>query len=122
MIDITERIENVLAESGLSIGLCTIFCPGSTGAITSIEYEGGLLKDFPEAMERIAPRHAKYEHDKRWGDGNGHAHIRASIIGPSFTIPFVSKKLTLGTWQQVVFVDYDNKSRTRNLEVLLLGQ
>lgn len=73
-------------------------------------------------MERIAPREGEYEHDKRWGDGNGHAHIRASIVGPSITIPFVKKRLTLGTWQQVIFVDYDNRPRSRNLEILLLGE
>ncbi|TFG35014.1 YjbQ family protein [Candidatus Thorarchaeota archaeon] len=122
IIDITKRVESILTESGLTAGLCTIFCPGSTGAITSIEYEGGLLKDFPDAMERIAPREGEYEHDKRWGDGNGHAHIRASIVGPSITIPFVKKRLTLGTWQQVIFVDYDNRPRSRNLEILLLGE
>lgn len=122
IIDITKKVESIVTESGLSTGLCTIFCPGSTCAVTSIEYEEGLLKDFPEAMERIAPQHAKYEHDKRWGDGNGHAHIRASVVGPSFIIPFIGKKLTLGTWQQVVFIDYDNRPRNRNLEILILGE
>ena len=121
IIDITERVENILTNSSLSTGLCTIFCPGSTGVITTIEFESGLLKDFPLAMERIAPREAKYEHDKQWGDGNGHAHIRASILGPSLTVPFVNKRLTLGTWQQVVFVDYDNRPRSRKLEILLIG-
>ncbi len=122
IIDITNRVESILTSSNLSTGLCTLFCSGSTGAITTIEYEEGLLKDFPAAMERIAPTGVKYEHDKRWGDGNGHAHIRASIIGPSLTIPFVNKRLTLGTWQQVVFIDYDNRPRSRNLEVVLIGE
>ena len=122
IIDITEAVEGILTECNLSSGLCTIFCPGSTGAVTTIEYEGGLLKDFPNARERIAPRDAKYEHDKRWGDGNGHSHIRASVVGPSLTIPFVNNRLTLGTWQQVVFVDYDNRPRNRSLEILLLGE
>jgi len=122
IIDITDSIDGILTESGLSMGLCTIFCPGSTGAVTTIEYEGGLLKDFPEAMDRIAPREVKYEHDKKWGDGNGHAHIRSAIVGPSLTIPFVNKRLTLGTWQQVIFVDYDNRPRSRKLEIVLVGE
>ena len=122
IIDITDRIGGILTDSGLSMGLCTIFCPGSTGAITTIEYEGGLLKDFPKAMERIAPRETKYEHDKKWHDGNGHAHIRSSIVGPSLTIPIVDNRMTLGTWQQVIFVDYDNRPRSRKLEVVLVGE
>ncbi len=122
MIDITGQITKIVIESELTTGICTIFCPGSTGSITTIEYEGGLLQDFPEAMERIAPQEAVYQHHLRWRDGNGHSHIRASILGPSITIPFVEQKLTLGTWQQVTFIDFDNKARTRRLEVLLLGE
>ena len=122
MIDITGQVEKIIAESGLSNGICTVFCAGSTGGIITIEYEGGLLKDFPEAMERIAPEGAVYEHHLRWHDGNGHSHIRASIVGPSLTIPFVESKLTLGTWQQVTFVDFDIKSRNRKLEVMLIGE
>lgn len=122
MIDITQKIEEVVLKSGLNTGICTVFCPGSTGSIITIEYEGGLLKDFPEAMERLAPQDATYEHHLRWRDGNGHSHIRASIIGPSLTIPFVDTKLTLGTWQQVTFVDFDNKSRNRKIEILIIGE
>lgn len=122
IIDITERVEQIVTESNISSGLCTVFCPGSTGAITTIEYEGGLLEDFPIAMERIAPKDAKYEHDKRWGDGNGHSHIRASIVGPSCTIPIINKNLIIGTWQQIVFVDYDNRPRNRSLEIMLIGE
>jgi secondary thiamine-phosphate synthase enzyme len=122
MIDITQQVSNVIVDSGLSDGICTVFCVGSTGGIITIEYEGGLLKDFPEAMERIAPTDAVYEHHLRWRDGNGHSHIRASVIGPSITIPFVSGKPTLGTWQQITFVDFDNKSRNRTLEVMLIGE
>jgi secondary thiamine-phosphate synthase enzyme len=95
---------------------------GSTGSIVSIEYEEGLLKDFPEAMERLAPIEAVYEHHLRWQDGNGHSHVRASVVGPSLTVPFVDSRLTLGTWQQVTFVDFDNRSRSRKVEVMLVGE
>jgi secondary thiamine-phosphate synthase enzyme len=122
MIDITERVAEIVSESRLAKGICTVFCPGSTGGITTIEYEEGLLHDFPAAMERVAPQNVAYEHHLRWHDGNGHSHIRASLLGPSLTIPFVDGKLTLGTWQQITFIDFDNKSRNRRLEVFLLGE
>lgn len=122
MIDITERVEDIISKSGMSTGICTVFCQGSTGAIVTIEYEEGLLKDFPEAMERIAPQGIMYEHHLRWHDGNGHSHIRSSIIGPSLTIPFVNGELTLGTWQQVTFVDFDNKPRMRTIHLMLVGE
>jgi secondary thiamine-phosphate synthase enzyme len=122
MIDITERLQDEVSSGGLLNGLCTVFCPGSTGSIIIIEYEEGLLKDFPEAMERLAPEDIVYEHHLKWHDGNGHSHIRASIVGPSMTIPFVDKELTLGTWQQVTFVDFDNKPRNRVLHVMMMGE
>ena len=122
MIDITHEVEDTVSQSGLKTGICTVFCTGSTGSITTIEYEDGLLHDFPVAMERIAPIDAVYEHHLRWRDGNGHSHVRASIIGPSLTIPFVNGKLTLGTWQQITFIDFDNKPRSRKLEVVLIGE
>jgi len=122
MIDITESVQQSVSDSGLNTGICTVFCPGSTGSLTTIEYEGGLLIDFPVAMERIAPEDAVYEHHLRWRDGNGHSHIRASVLGPSITITFVNGELTLGTWQQVTFIDFDNKSRSRRLEVVLIGE
>ena len=122
MIDITGKVEGAVSESSLNTGICTVFCPGSTGSVITIEYEGGLLKDFPEAMERIAPHDAVYEHHLRWRDGNGHSHIRASMIGPSLTVPFVNGQLTLGTWQQIAFVDFDNRSRSRNLEIVIIGE
>ncbi|MHA1933864.1 MAG: secondary thiamine-phosphate synthase enzyme YjbQ [Candidatus Thorarchaeota archaeon] len=122
MIDITSEVESTLNSSGLTTGICTVFCPGSTGSVTTIEYEGGLLKDFPEAMERLAPIDAVYEHHLRWRDGNGHSHIRASILGPSLTIPFVEGKLTLGTWQQIAFIDFDNKPRRRRIDIVILGE
>ena len=122
MIDVTAEVEKRLAESGIKTGTCTVFCAGSTAAVTTIEYEDGLLIDFPAAMERVAPSDAVYEHHLRWHDGNGHSHIRASVIGPSLTIPIVERHLCLGTWQQVVFVDFDNKPRSRKLDVMLMGE
>ncbi|RDE11150.1 MAG: secondary thiamine-phosphate synthase enzyme [Candidatus Thorarchaeota archaeon] len=122
IIDITRDVEKCIAGSGLKTGLCNVFCAGSTGSVTTIEFEGGLLKDFPAAMERIAPSDAVYEHHLRWQDGNGHSHIRASILGPSLTIPFADARPCLGTWQQVVFVDFDNVSRNRLLEVVMVGE
>jgi secondary thiamine-phosphate synthase enzyme len=122
MIDITHAVEDTVNKSGLKTGICTVFCTGSTGSITTIEYEGGLLQDFPVAMERLAPIDAIYEHHLRWRDGNGHSHIRASILGPSLTVPFVNGKLTLGTWQQIAFIDFDNRPRSRRLEVVLIGE
>ena len=122
LIDVTGKVEEIVKESGLSIGICTVFCPGSTASVTTIEYEGGLLKDFPEAMDRLVPEDIVYEHHLRWGDGNGHSHVRATMLGPSLTVPFVNGKLTLGTWQQIVFCDFDNKPRNRKMEVVILGE
>ncbi len=122
MVDITSEVEGVVQASGFKNGICTVFCVGSTGSTVTIEYEEGLLKDFPEAMERLAPIEAVYEHHLRWQDGNGHSHIRASIVGPSLTAPFVDSRLTLGTWQQIAFVDFDNRSRSRRVEVMLVGE
>ncbi len=122
MIDITQAVEETVNKSGMDTGICTVFCVGSTGSITTIEYEDGLLKDFPEAMERVAPKDAIYEHHLRWRDGNGHSHVRASILGPSLTVPFVNSKLTLGTWQQITFCDFDNRPRSRSLEVVIIGE
>ena len=122
MVDITQGVEAILKKSAFTTGVCTVFCTGSTGSVTTIEYEDGLLKDFPEAMERIAPKSAEYKHDLKWRDGNGHSHVRASVVGPSLTIPFVNRQLTLGTWQQIVFVDYDNRSRDRQLEIMIIGE
>ncbi|TFG12121.1 YjbQ family protein [Candidatus Thorarchaeota archaeon] len=122
MIDITERVQNVVTQSKMNTGICTVFVPGSTASIITIEYEKGLLKDFPDAMERIGPEDAVYEHHLRWRDGNGHSHVRASVVGPSLTIPFVDGALTLGTWQQVTLVDFDNKARARTLQLVLIGE
>lgn len=122
MIDVTGQVVEAVEASGFTTGICTVFCPGSTASVTTIEYEGGLLKDFPAAMDRLAPQDIEYEHHLRWRDGNGHSHIRASIIGPSLTVPFLGGNLTLGTWQQIVFCDFDNGPRKRKLEILILGE
>jgi len=121
MVDITEDVEKCVTNSGLKTGLCTVFCAGSTGSVTTIEFEAGLLKDFPAAMERLAPSSAVYEHHLRWHDANGHSHIRASILGPSLTVPFAEARPCLGTWQQIVFVEFDNTPRKRLLEVVMVG-
>ena len=122
IIDLTKKVEEQVKKSGVQSGIITVFCTGSTGAITTIEYEPGLLKDLPEAFERFAPRDAVYEHHLRWQDGNGHSHVRASIIGPSLTIPIIKGRMPLGTWQQIVFLELDVRSRTRRIVIQALGE
>jgi len=122
IIDITSEVEVAVRSTGLRNGTVTIFVQGSTGAITTTEYEPGLLRDLPDALERIAPRGAAYRHEERWHDGNGHSHVRASILGPGITIPFVEGRLTLGTWQQVVFVELDVRGRSRELIIQVVGE
>lgn len=121
-IDITGIVSEAVNESGLNNGLATVFVPGATGALTTIEYEPGLLIDLPTVLERIAPKNLNYEHEKRWHDGNGHSHIRASLIGPSITIPIINGKLTLGTWQQIVFLELDVRRRKRRLIMQIIGE
>ncbi len=121
MVDITSDAQDVVAHSGLTEGQCCLFVPGATGALTTIEYEPGLKQDFPEAMERLVPRDMRYLHDDTWHDGNGHSHVRASLLGPSLVVPFEGGRLTLGTWQQIILVDFDNKPRQRHVVVQLLG-
>jgi secondary thiamine-phosphate synthase enzyme len=121
-IDITNLIVSVLKSSGIENGLVTVFCPGSTGAVTTIEYESGVLKDLQKAIEKIVPSNMRYEHDKHWGDGNGFSHVRAALMKPSLTIPLIKGRMTLGTWQQIVFIDFDNRRRERNLIVHIIGE
>ena len=121
IIDITDRVQEILTNFRLENGFVIIFIPGSTGAVTTIEFEPGLLEDFSNMLERISPSDAIYEHEKRWHDGNGHSHVRASMIGPSLTIPFNNSKLMLGTWQQVVFVELDVRPRSRQLYIQVIG-
>ncbi len=122
MVNITDEVENVVKESSVNDGIATVFVPGSTAAVTTIEYEPGLLNDFPNMLERIAPENITYEHEQMWHDGNGHSHVRASLLGPSLTVPFTNKQLTLGTWQQIVLIEFDIRSRDRNLIVQLIGE
>ncbi len=121
IIDITHDVQEIVEESGIENGIVLIFCPGSTGAITTIEYEDGLLYDLPQALEKIAPKNAYYRHEEKWHDGNGHSHVRASIIGPSLTVPIENRRLILGTWQQIVFVECDVRPRRRKIIVHIVG-
>ncbi|MCJ7565816.1 MAG: secondary thiamine-phosphate synthase enzyme YjbQ [Candidatus Aminicenantes bacterium] len=122
MKDLTPMVSQKLAASRLKDGLVNIFIPGSTAGLTTIEFEPGLVEDFSRLMEKIAPDNIPYNHDKRWGDGNGFSHVRASLIGPSLTVPFSGGQLNLGTWQQIVFVDFDNGPRTRTILFQFLGE
>lgn len=122
IIDITDQISSIISNNRFAEGNVLIFAGGSTAGITTIEYEPGLLKDYPKFFERIAPVSINYEHDNTWHDGNGHSHIRAAIQGASLTVPFNRGKLLLGTWQQIVFVDFDNRSRKREITVQITGK
>ncbi len=122
IVDITPQIQNYVSESQINDGYILVFVPGATGGLTTIEYEPGLLQDLPELMEKIAPMDKSYNHDKTWHDGNGYAHLRSALIGPDITIPIQENKLVLGTWQQVVFLDFDNRERKRRLHIQISGE
>ncbi len=122
VVDITGEIAEKIRQSGLHDGIVTVFVSGSTASVTTTEFEPGLRKDIPEMLERLAPADVRYHHDDTWGDGNGHAHVRASFLGPSLTVPFSDGKMLLGTWQQVVLIDFDNRSRHRDIVIQLLGK
>jgi len=122
IIDITPVVAKKVENSGVSKGTVTLFICGSTAGITTIEYDPRLLKDFQDMWDRVIPQSISYEHNKTWGDGNGHSHVRASVLGASLTIPFVDRKLTLGTWQQVVFIDFDNRPRSRKVLLQIMGE
>ena len=121
IIDITPQVSGIVAQSGLTEGQVLIFVPGSTAAITTIEYEGGVVRDLKEAIERLAPTGIPYRHDAKWGDRNGYAHVRAALLGPSLTVPLIKSRLVLGTWQQIVLVDFDNEPRDRKVLVSISG-
>ena len=121
ILDLTHHVEGVIGRSKIETGLVTVFCPGSTGAVTTIEYESGVLKDLQKALEKIVPSDTAYEHDRRWGDGNGFSHVRAALMKPSLTVPLIKRRLALGTWQQIVFIDFDNRRRDRNILVQVMG-
>jgi secondary thiamine-phosphate synthase enzyme len=122
IIDITPQVEHEVAVAKLNSGMVTVFVAGSTAGVTTIEYESGLLADFKNMWERVVPRNIPYEHDSRWGDGNGFSHVRSSLLGPSLVVPFSDRKLVLGTWQQIVFVDFDNRSRSRQIVLQIMGE
>lgn len=122
IIDITDRVAGIVNKSNIKNGLVTVFCSGSTGSITTIEYESGVINDLKKAIEKIAPSNIPYDHDRRWGDGNGFSHVRAALIKPSLGVPIVKGELTLGTWQQLVFIDFDNRGRNRNIVVQVMGE
>ena len=122
MIDLTEEISNFVKKSDISNGTITVFVSGSTGSVTTIEYEPGLIKDFPKMLDRISPKDIDYGHEQMWHDGNGHSHVKASLMGPSLTVPFIDGELCLGTWQQIVFLELDTRNRTRNLVLQIIGE
>jgi len=122
ILDITSQVARKVEESGVSNGIVTLFVSGSTAGITTIEHEPRLLSDFKSMWDRVIPQNIPYEHNKTWGDGNGHSHVRASMLGASLTIPFIDKRLTLGTWQQIVFLDFDNRPRSRKMVLQIMGE
>ena len=121
-IDLTPGIERAVKASKLTGGVVTLFVVGSTAALTTIEYEDGAVHDLGHAIERIAPRAAEYEHHLRWGDDNGHSHVRAALLGPSLCVPFVGGRLTLGTWQQIILIDFDTRPRQREIVAQIMGE
>ncbi|HSG16756.1 MAG TPA: secondary thiamine-phosphate synthase enzyme YjbQ [Anaerolineae bacterium] len=120
--DITRQVAAAIAGSGLRDGTVTIFCPSATSALTTLEYESGCIGDLRRLFDEIIDPARHYAHNARWGDGNGHSHVRAALLGPSLTVPFVSSQLTLGTWQQIIYVDFDNRARQRRLVVQIIGE
>jgi len=121
VLDLTAEVRELLKRSGITDGSATVFVPGSTAAVTAIEYESGVLNDLIKAIERLAPEGIGYDHDRRWGDGNGYAHVRAALLKPSLNIPVMEGRLMLGTWQQIVLLDFDNRPRQRRVLVQVLG-
>lgn len=122
VIDISLEVERLLAQSAFKDGVATLFVPGSTAGLTTIEYEEGCIQDLKRKFEELIPQSDHYDHNSHWGDGNGYAHLRASFLGPSLQIPFAGKKLLTGTWQQIILVDFDNRPRRRRVVVQLMGE
>jgi secondary thiamine-phosphate synthase enzyme len=122
IIDITEDVQKVVSRSGLKEGICLIFVAGSTGTLSTMEYENGLKQDFPRILARIAPKDQEYKHHLTWHDDNGRSHVKATLMGASLTVPFQNKKIIHGTWQQLVFIELDTQSRRRNIIVQLVGE
>ncbi len=122
IIDITPEVQQQIAGTDINGGVVTVFVAGSTAGVSTIEFESGLLSDFQSMWERNVPRNIPYHHDRRWGDGNGHSHVRASLLGASLVIPFSDKRLALGTWQQIVVIDFDNRPRSRQVILQIMGE
>jgi len=122
VVDITDKVASIVADSGIRNGLVSIFVPGSTASVTTIEYEEGAVSDLKEAIERLVPSNTPYRHDQRWGDGNGFSHVRAALMKPGLTVPCADGRLALGTWQQIILIDFDNRSRKRRVIVNIIGQ
>lgn len=122
VIDITDEVARAVLDSGLAGGIVTVFCPSSTSALTTIEYEEGAVSDLRRLFNEIIDPQRFYAHNQRWGDGNGHSHVRAALLKPSLTIPFIDRRLALGVWQQVIYVDFDNRPRRRELVVQVMGE
>jgi len=122
IIDITPQVEQQVAETNIKNGIATLFVAGSTAGVTTIEFESGVLSDFQSMWERSVPQNIPYDHDRRWGDGNGYSHVRASLLGASLVVPVNDKRLTLGTWQQIVLVDFDNRPRSREIILQIMGE
>lgn len=122
MHDLTPTVRDALSKSDVTSGIVTVFVPGSTAGITTIEFESGAIDDLKRAIEQLAPQHIHYSHDARWGDGNGFSHVRAALMGPSLSIPFEEGKLHLGTWQQIILVDFDNRPRSREIILNIFGE
>ena len=120
--DLTDSVASKLSETKMKDGIVTVFVPGSTASITTIEFEPGLKKDIPEVLNRLIPSGVRYHHDDTWGDGNGYAHVRAAFVGPGITVPFIGGRLSLGTWQQIVLLEFDNRSRRRDIVVQFIGE
>lgn len=120
--EITDQVARNVIQSGLKNGTVTIFCPSSTSGVTTIEYESGAVSDLKQIFDEIVPSNRDYAHNARWDDGNGHSHVRAALLGASLTVPFVNGSLTLGTWQQIIYVDFDNKPRKRELVLQVIGE
>ncbi len=122
IVNITPQVERKVAEAGINSGVVTLFVTGSTAGVTTIEFESGLLSDFQDMWQRITPKNIPYKHDRAWGEGNGYSHVGASLLGASLVVPFNDKKLTLGTWQQIVLVDFDNRPRSRQVVLQIMGE
>ena len=122
LIDITREVAREVASSNVNAGMATVFVTGSTAGVSTIEFEGGVLGDFKDMWQRLVPTDIPYQHDRAWGEGNGYSHVRASLLGSSLTIPFVDKRLLLGTWQQIIVADFDNRARSREIVLQIIGE